>query len=71
MQAKFEISMLGELKFFLGIQVNQRKDEVYVHKSKYIKELLKKFKLEVCKVMNIHMHPTCNLNTKEESSKVC
>jgi hypothetical protein len=31
MQDKFEMSMMGELKFFLGIQINQCKDGVYVH----------------------------------------
>jgi len=45
MQDEFEMSMMGELKFFLGIQVNQLKDGVYVHQTKYTKELLKKFKL--------------------------
>jgi len=47
MQDKFEMSMMGELKFFLGIQINQCKDGVYVHQTKYTKELLKKFKLEL------------------------
>lgn len=61
----------GELKFFLGIQITQRKYEFYVHQSKYTKELLKKFKLEDYKVTNTHMHPTCNLIKEEESSKVC
>jgi len=35
MQDEFEMSMMGELKFFLGIQVNQCKDGVYVHQTKY------------------------------------
>jgi len=35
MQDEFEMSMMGELKFFLGIQINQCKDGVYVHQSKY------------------------------------
>ena len=39
MQEEFEMSMMGELKFFLGIQVNQSRDEVYVHQTKYTKEL--------------------------------
>jgi len=43
MHDEFEMSMMGELKFFLGIQINQSKDEVYVHQTKYTKELLKKF----------------------------
>jgi len=58
MQDEFEMSMMGELKFFLGIQINQCIDGVYVHLTKYTKELLKKFKLEDCKLMNNSMHPT-------------
>jgi hypothetical protein len=65
MQDEFEMSMMGELKFFLGIQINQSKDGVYVHQTKYTKELLKKFKLEDCKVMNTPMHPTCTLSKKD------
>jgi len=61
---------MEELKFFLGIQVNQSKDEVYVHQTKYTKELLKKFKLEDCKVMNTPMHPTCILSKEDTGSKV-
>ena len=53
MQDEFEMSMMGELKFSLGIQVNQCKDGVYVHQTKYTKELLKKFKLEDCKVIKM------------------
>jgi len=45
MQDEFEMSMMRELKFFLGIQINQCKDGVYVHQTKYTKELMKKFKL--------------------------
>jgi len=70
MQDEFEMSMMGELKFFLGIQVNQSKDEVYVHQTKYTKELLKKFKLEDCKVMNTPMHPTCTLSKEDTGSTV-
>jgi len=70
MQDEFEMSMMGELKFFLGIQVNQFKDGVYVHQTKYTKELLKKFKLEDCKVMNTPMHPTCILSKEDTGTKV-
>jgi len=70
MQDEFEMSMMGELKFFLGIQINQCKDGVYVHQSKYTKELLKKFKLEDCKEMNTPMHPTCTLSKEDQGTKV-
>jgi len=70
MQDEFEMSMMGELKFFFGIQINQCKDGVYVHQTKYTKELMKKFKLEDCKVMNTPMHPTCTLRKEDIRSKV-
>jgi len=62
--------MMGELKFFLGIQINIFKDGVYVHQTKYTKELLKKFKLEDCKVMNTPIHPTCILTIEDTETKV-
>jgi len=70
MQDEFKMSMMGELKFFLGIQINQCKDRVYIHQTKYTKELLKKFKLEDCKEMNTPMHPTWTLSKEDTRSKV-
>ncbi|WJX72495.1 hypothetical protein P8452_56374 [Trifolium repens] len=70
MQDEFEMSMMGELKFFLGIQINQGEDGTYIHQSKYTKELLKKFNLEECKIMTTPMHPTSSLRNDEIGSKV-
>jgi hypothetical protein len=64
------MSMMGELKFFLGIQINQGEDGTYIHQSKYTKELLKKFNLEECKIMTTLMHPTSSLSKDEIGSKV-
>jgi uncharacterized membrane protein YciS (DUF1049 family) len=36
-QKKFEISMLGELNFFLGLQIKQTKNGIFINQSKYIK----------------------------------
>jgi hypothetical protein len=38
--------MMGELCFFLGLQINQRTDGIFICQSKYIKDLLKKYNLE-------------------------
>ncbi|CAJ2652909.1 unnamed protein product [Trifolium pratense] len=70
MQDEFEMSMMGELKFFLGIQINQKKEGTYVHQSKYTKELLKKFNLDDCKIMNTPMHPTTNMGKSDDEGKV-
>ncbi|KAK2367888.1 putative mitochondrial protein [Trifolium repens] len=70
MQEEFEMSMMGELKFFLGIQINQGEDGTYIHQTKYTKVLLKMFNLEDCKPMTTPMHPTSSLNKEEIGSKV-
>ena len=51
MSSEFEMSMIGELSFFLGLQITQKEDDIQIHQQKYLKELLKKFKMEACKSM--------------------
>ena len=46
MKYEFEMSMFGEIKFFVGLQVHQLKYGIFVTQSKYIKEILKTFGLE-------------------------
>jgi len=43
MQREFEMSMMGELSFFLNLQVKQSKEGIFVCQSKYCKDILKKF----------------------------
>ena len=46
MKNEFEISMMGEFTFFLGLQVKQSKDGIFINQAKYIKDMLKKFGFE-------------------------
>ena len=64
------MSLMGELKFFLGIQINQTQEGTYIHQSKYVKELLKIFDLSECKPSKSPMHPTWILEKEEVSKKV-
>ena len=43
MQQEFEMSLLGEMNFILGLQIVQRKKGSFIHQSKYIKDMLKRF----------------------------
>ena len=61
MQAEFEMSMMGELKLFLGIQINQTPEGTFIHQTKYVKELLKKFQMSERKDAKTPMHPTWHL----------
>jgi hypothetical protein len=43
MKQKFEMSAMGELKFFLGLQVDQSADGIFLHQTKYVNDLLSRF----------------------------
>jgi hypothetical protein len=55
MSKEFEMSMIGELSFFLGLQIKQLKDGIFVSQSKYLKDMLKKFGLENAKPIKTPM----------------
>ncbi|GKB78512.1 retrovirus-related pol polyprotein from transposon TNT 1-94 [Tanacetum coccineum] len=44
----FEISMMGEMTFFLGLQVNQSPRGIFINQSNYVLEILKKYGMETC-----------------------
>ena len=46
MKKEFEVSMVGELNYFLGLQVKQRKDVIFISQEKYAKNLVKRFSLD-------------------------
>ena len=70
MQKEFEMSMLGELTFFLGLQVSQLYKGIFISQSKYIKDMLKKFKMEDCIPISIVMATGCKLSKDDESLEV-
>ncbi|GJW56432.1 putative ribonuclease H-like domain-containing protein [Tanacetum coccineum] len=43
MHDKFQMSSMGELSFFLGLQVKQKSDGIFISQDKYVAEILKKF----------------------------
>ncbi|GJX94302.1 retrovirus-related pol polyprotein from transposon TNT 1-94 [Tanacetum coccineum] len=48
MHSKFEMSMMGELKFFLGIQIHQSPRGIFINQAKYAQEILKKHGMTSC-----------------------
>ncbi|GJS97407.1 retrovirus-related pol polyprotein from transposon TNT 1-94 [Tanacetum coccineum] len=63
---EFEMSMMGELNFFLGLQIKQLDDGIVFNKSKYIKEMLKKFSLENSKPIKTPMSFETKLTRDED-----
>ncbi|GJS35083.1 integrase, catalytic region, zinc finger, CCHC-type containing protein [Tanacetum coccineum] len=48
MKSCFEMSMIGEMTFFLGLQVNQSPRGIFINQSNYLLEILKKYGMETC-----------------------
>jgi hypothetical protein len=70
MSREFEMSMMGELQFFIGLQIKQSKEGTFVHQAKYTKYILRKFKMEDSKAMATPMITTTALDANEEGEHV-
>ncbi|GJW39907.1 putative ribonuclease H-like domain-containing protein [Tanacetum coccineum] len=68
MYKKFQMSSMGELTFFLGLQVKQKEDGIFISQDKYVTEILKKFSFTYVKTASTHME-TQKLLLKDEDGK--
>jgi hypothetical protein len=67
MQSEFEMSLLGELSFFLGLQIRQINQGIFISQTKYIREMLKRFGMEDCKPVITPMQTNCKLRKDDDS----
>jgi hypothetical protein len=65
MMEEFQMSMMRELTFFLGIQVKQMKQGIFVHQAKYMKDRMKKFNMTELKPMSTPMSTATTLDLDE------
>jgi isopentenyldiphosphate isomerase len=70
MENEFQMSMMRELIFFLGIQVKQMKKGIFIHQAKYTKDLMKKFNMAELKPVSTPMSMTTTLDPDENSEVV-
>jgi hypothetical protein len=68
MRNEFEMSLLGELSLFLGLQIHQSNRGIFISQTKYIIEMLKRFRMEDCKPITTHMQTSCNLRKYDDST---
>ncbi len=70
MMEEFQMSMMGELIFFLGIEVKQTKQGTFVHQAKYTKDLMKKFNMAELKPVSTPMSSAASLGPDEDGDVV-
>ena len=66
MSREFEMSMMGELTFFLGLQIKQTREGMFMHQGKYTKDVLKKFDMGEAKPLSIPMSIMMALDADEK-----
>eukprot|EP00253_Pinus_taeda_P021985 PITA_21985 len=70
MQKEFEMSFLGELTYFLGLQIQRNKGGIFLSQTKYLKQILKKYGMEDSKPVCTPMVTGCSLSANDESTAV-
>eukprot|EP00253_Pinus_taeda_P035938 PITA_35938 len=70
MQKEFEMSLLGELTYFLGLQIQQNEGSIFLSQTKYLKQILKKYGMEDSKPVCTPMVTGCSLSANDESAAV-
>jgi len=64
------MSLLGELTYFLSLQVQQNNDVIFLSQTKYLKQILKKYGMEDSKLLCTPMVTGCCLSSNDESTTV-
>jgi hypothetical protein len=70
MKNEFQMFMMGERIFFLGIQVKQTKQGTFVHQDKYTKELMNKLNMVELKSVSTPMSTATSLGLDEDGGAV-
>ncbi|WVZ70375.1 LOW QUALITY PROTEIN: hypothetical protein U9M48_019049 [Paspalum notatum var. saurae] len=70
MSREFEMSLMGELQFFLGLQIKQGPEGTFVHQAKYTRDILKEFEMGDSKPMMTPMSTNTALDADEDGEAV-
>ncbi|GJY15797.1 putative ribonuclease H-like domain-containing protein [Tanacetum coccineum] len=70
MKSKFQMSSMGKLTFFLGLQVKQKEDGIFISQDKYVTEILKKFDYMNVKTASTPIETQRPLTKDEEAANV-
>ncbi|PNX67921.1 copia-type polyprotein, partial [Trifolium pratense] len=69
MKRRFAMTDLGKMRYFLGVEVIQNSDGIFMHQHKYATEILVRFGMESCNKVNSPRVPGCKL-IKDENERI-
>nr|GEV66138.1 uncharacterized mitochondrial protein AtMg00810-like [Tanacetum cinerariifolium] len=70
MHDRFQMSSIGELSFFLGLQVQQKSDGIFINQEEYMAGILKKFNFTTMKTASTPMEPNKALVSDAEAKDI-
>ncbi|WVZ97676.1 hypothetical protein U9M48_043190 [Paspalum notatum var. saurae] len=70
MSREFEMSLMGELQFFLGLQIKQGPEGTFIHQAKYTRDILKKFEMGDSNPVTTPMSTNTVLDANEDGEAV-
>ena len=70
MTDRFEMSMMGEMKFFLGFEIKQLREGTYINQGKYLQDMLKRFKMKDLNRAPTPMATKCHLDSDPNGKDV-
>ncbi|KAK1414964.1 hypothetical protein QVD17_30730 [Tagetes erecta] len=70
MKSRFQMSSMGEINFFLGLQVKQSADGIFINQSKFVEKLLKKFKMQDCQTIRTPSDVNCKIQPDPKGKPV-
>ncbi|KAI3692747.1 hypothetical protein L6452_32569 [Arctium lappa] len=70
MVSRFQMNLMGEMNFFLGLQVKQFSTGIFINQSKYIREIIRKFQMENTKPIGTPMAPETKIGTDPSGKAV-
>ncbi|KAI3494512.1 hypothetical protein L1887_40761 [Cichorium endivia] len=69
MKSKFQMSMMGKINFFLGLQIKQSKEGIFINQQKYTKSLLERFGMTNCSKEKVPLPAGTRLNPSLDKTK--
>ncbi|MCV5002872.1 reverse transcriptase domain-containing protein, partial [Escherichia coli] len=70
MTREFEMTDIGLMAYYLGIEVKQKEEGIFISQESYAKEILKKFKMDNCKPISTPIECGIKLSKDDEAEKM-